>query len=102
TREWKLSQVSSTNPMRFPGDVCAQAAAAGIEARNVLLVSIRSSLGNGLGDPEVGEEIAELLVRQAVEQPGGHEALARGLDLLDVRGLEGDVLAVQAAEHRHL
>src|SRR5262245_35421474 len=62
-------------------------------ARNVRRVIIGSSLGNGLGDPQVREEVAQLLVGQAVEEPDRHQALAGGLDLLDVRGLEGDVLA---------
>src|SRR5256885_2809066 len=59
-------------------------------------------LADGLRDPQVREEVAELLVAQAVEQAHRHQALARGLDRLDLVGPEGDVLPVEAAEHRDL
>src|ERR1043165_8272183 len=69
-------------------------------SRRVIMIS--SSLADGLRDSKIGEEIAELLVRQSVEKPLRHQAFPRRLDRLDLRGAQRDVLAVKAAQDRDL
>ena len=49
---------------------------------------------------KVSEQVAELLVAQAVEQAFGHETAAGGLKGLDFRGAQCCVFPIERAEHQ--
>src|SRR5688572_32245434 len=58
--------------------------------------------GDGLGDAEVREEIAELARIESLEQSLGHEAAANRPELLHLGLAQRDVLAFEPTQHEHL